>query len=382
MIFDLTGEQEMIQQMTRDFAERHLKPVAEELDRTKAFPFENLKKLAQLGLMGMNISVDYGGSDVGVIAYSLAITEIGKACAATGVTTSVTNMVAEVIQEFATEAIKKEHLPKICDGTYPAGSFALTEPSAGSDAASIRATAVKDGNGYRINGTKTMITSGEHSGITVVWAVTDKSARKGKGISAFVVEKGREGFHVGKNEEKLGQRASTTNELIFEECWVPDENLLGKEGDGFKIAMMELDGGRIGIGSLALGIGFAAIEYATEYVKNREQFGKPLSNFQAIQWMIADSYTELEAARFLILRAAYLKENGRKFTKEASMAKVFASEVARGVTIRSVQMLGGYGYTKDYPVERFLRDVIVTTLYEGTSEVQRMVIAREILRGG
>jgi len=381
MIFDLTSEQEMIQQMTRDFADRHLKPVAEELDRTKAFPFENLKKLAQLGLMGMNISLDYGGSEVGVIAYSLAITEIGKACAATGVTTSVTNMVAEVIQEFATEEIKKTHLPRICDGTYPAGSFALTESSAGSDAAGIRATAVKEGNGYLINGTKSMITSGEHSGITVVWAVTDKTARKGRGISAFVVEKDREGFRVGKNEEKLGQRASSTNELIFEDCWIPNENLLGKEGDGFKIAMMELDGGRIGIGSLALGIGLAAIGYATEYVKNREQFGKPLSSFQAIQWMIADSYTELEAARLLLLRAAYMKENSRRFTKEASMAKAFASETARGVTIRAIQMLGGYGYTKDYPVERFLRDVIVTTLYEGTSEVQRIVIAREILRG-
>jgi butyryl-CoA dehydrogenase len=382
MIFDLTSEQEMVQHMARDFAEKHLRSVAEEIDQTKAFPFENLKKMAQLGLMGMNISIDYNGSEVGVVTYSLAITEIGKACAATGVTTSVTNMVAEVIQEFATEEIKKTHLPRICDGTYPAGSFALTEPSAGSDAASILTTAEKDGDGYRINGTKTMITSGEHSGITVVWAVTDKTARKGKGISAFVVEKGREGFHVGKNEEKLGQRASSTNELIFEDCQVPKENLLGKEGDGFKIAMMELDGGRIGIGSLALGIGLAAIEYATAYVKDREQFGKSLSNFQAIQWMIADSYTELEAARLLLLRAAYLKENGRKFSKEASMAKVFASETARQVAIRSIQMLGGYGYTKDYPVERFLRDVIVTTLYEGTSEVQRMVIAREILRGG
>ncbi len=382
MIFDLTSEQEMVQHMARDFAEKHLRPVAEEIDKTKAFPFENLKKMAQLGLMGMNISIDYKGSEVGVVTYSLAITEIGKACAATGVTTSVTNMVAEVIQEFATEEIKKTHLPRICDGTYPAGSFALTEPGAGSDAASILTTAEKDGDGYRINGTKTMITSGEHSGITVVWAVTDKTARKGKGISAFVVEKGREGFRVGKNEEKLGQRASSTNELIFEDCRVPMENLLGKEGDGFKIAMMELDGGRIGIGSLALGIGLEAIEYATAYVKDREQFGKSLSNFQAIQWMIADSYTELEAARLLLLRAAYLKENGRKFTKEASMAKVFASEAARQVAIRSIQMLGGYGYTKDYPVERFLRDVIVTTLYEGTSEVQRMVIAREILRGG
>jgi butyryl-CoA dehydrogenase len=328
--------------------------------------------------MGMNIPQEYGGSNVGTTAYSLAITEIAKGCAATAVTTSVTNMVAEVIHEFGTDEVKNKHLPRICSGEYPAGSFALTEPQAGSDAANIRTTATKDGNSYILNGQKSFITSGEHSGVTVVWAVTDKEAKRGKGISAFVVEKGTPGFIIGKNEEKMGQRASTTNELFFEECRIPKENLLAHEGDGFKISMMELDGGRIGIASLALGLGYAAIDYATEYAKGREQFGQPIANFQAIQWMVADSYTELDAAQLLVLRASFLKEKKMPFSKEASMAKLFASETARRVTIKAIQILGGYGYIKEYPVERYHRDVIVTTLYEGTSEIQRHVIARSI----
>ncbi len=380
MDFNLTTEQEMIRDMVRDFAEKNIKPVAAQYDEEKRFPFENLKKMAQLGLMGMNIPVEYGGSEVGVVAYSLAMTEIGKACASHAVTTSVTNMVAEVIYEFGTEEMKGKYIPKLCNGEYPAGSFAITEPHTGSDAANIRTTAVLDGTHYVLNGTKTMITSGEYAGVTVAWAVTDKSAKKGKGISAFVVEKGTPGFSVGKAEEKMGHRASSLNELIFDNCRIPKECLLGHEGEGFKIAMMELDGGRIGIGSLALGIGFGAIDFAAQYVKEREAFGQPLSRFEAIQWMIADSYTELEAAQLLVLRAAFLKENGLQFTKEASMAKLFATETARRVAIRAVQMLGGYGYTRDYPVERYLRDVIGTTLYEGTSEVQRIVVAREILK--
>jgi alkylation response protein AidB-like acyl-CoA dehydrogenase len=381
MDFNLTTEQLMIRDMVRDFAEKNIKPVAAQYDEEQRFPSENLKKMAQLGLMGMNIPVDYGGSEVGVIAYSLAMTEIAKACASHAVTTSVTNMVAEVIYEFGTEEIKRNFIPKLCNGEYPAGSFAITEPHTGSDAANIRTAAGFDGTHYILNGTKTMITSGEHAGITVAWAVTDKSAKKGKGISAFVVEKGTPGFTVGKAEDKMGHRASSLNELIFDNCRVPKECLLGQEGEGFKIAMMELDGGRIGIGSLAVGIGFAAIDFATQYVKGREAFGQPLSRFEAIQWLIADSYTELEAAQLLVLRAAFLKENRLKFTKEASMAKLFATETARQVAIRAVQMLGGYGYTRDYPVERYLRDVIGTTLYEGTSEVQRIVVAREILKG-
>jgi butyryl-CoA dehydrogenase len=380
MDFKLTPEQEMIRDMAREFTEKEIKPVAAHYDEERQFPYQNLKKMAELGMMGMNIPAQYGGSEAGVIAYSLAITEIAKGCASHAVTASVTNMVAEVINEFGLEEIKRKQLPRICNGQYPAASFALTEPHTGSDAANIRATAVRKNEIYVLNGTKTLITSGEASGVTVTWAVTNPNAQKGKGISAFVVEKDTHGFTVERAEDKMGQRASQTNELVFEDCVIPASCLLGKEGEGFTIAMMELDGGRIGIGSLAIGVGFAAIDFSTRYVKKREAFGKSLSSFEAIQWMIADSYTELEAAQLLVLRAAYLKETLQPFTKEASMAKLFATETARNVAVRAVQMLGGYGYTTDYPVERYLRDVIGTTLYEGTSEVQRIVISREILR--
>jgi butyryl-CoA dehydrogenase len=379
MDFKLTIEQEMVRDAVREFTEKEIKPVAAQCDEEKLFPYENLKKMAELGLMGMNIPAAFGGSEVGVVAYSLAITEIAKGCASHAVTTSVTNMVAEVIYEFGQEEIKRKHVPKLCNGEYPAGSFAITEPHTGSDAANIRTTAIRKNDTYILNGTKTLITNGEASGVTVTWAVTDPNVKKGKGISAFVVEKGTPGFIVERAEEKMGHRASQTNELAFENCIVPSNSLLGKEGEGFNIAMMELDGGRIGIGSLALGVGFAAIDFAKEYVRKREVFGRSLSSFEAIQWMVADSYTELEAAQLLVLRAAFLKEAHQPFTKEASMAKLFATETARNVAIRAVQMLGGYGYTKDYPVERYLRDIIGTTLYEGTSEVQRIVISREIL---
>jgi alkylation response protein AidB-like acyl-CoA dehydrogenase len=379
MDFSLTPEQKMVRDMARDFTEKNIIPVASRFDREKQFPYENLKKMATLGLMGMNIPAALGGAEVGVVAASLAITEIAKGCASHAVTASVTNMVAEVIFEFGREEVTRCHVPRLCRGEYPAGAFAITEPHTGSDAANLRTTAVRRGDHYVLNGTKTLITSGEAAGVTVTWAVTDPHAPKGEGISAFVVEKGTVGFAAGKAEEKLGHRASMTHELIFEECSVPGECLLGKEGEGFKIAMMELDGGRIGIGSLAVGVGLAAIDFATQYVKEREAFGKTLSSFEAIQWMIADSYTELEAAQLLVLRAAFLKENRQPFTKEASMAKLFATEAARTAAFHSVQMLGGYGYTQEYPVERYLRDVIGTTLYEGTSEVQRIVIAREVL---
>jgi alkylation response protein AidB-like acyl-CoA dehydrogenase len=379
MDFRLTSEQEMIRDMVRDFTERNIKPVAALYDEEKQFPYENLKKMANLGLMGMNIPTEFGGSEVGVVAYSLAITEIAKGCASHAVTASVTNMVAEVIYEFGQEEIKRKHVPKLCTGEYPAGAFAITEPHAGSDAANIRTTATRQKGGYVLNGTKTLITSGEASRVIVTWAVTDLNAKKGKGISAFAIERDTPGFIVGRGEEKMGHRASQTNELTFDQCAVPANALLGEEGEGFKIAMVELDGGRIGIASLALGVGFSSIDFAIGYVKEREAFGKPLSSFEALQWMIADSYTELEAAQLLVLRAAYLKETCQPFTREASMAKLFATETARNVAIRSVQMLGGYGYMKDYPVERYLRDVIGTTLYEGTSEVQRIVISREVL---
>ncbi|NIO05370.1 MAG: acyl-CoA dehydrogenase [Proteobacteria bacterium] len=379
MNFSLTSEQEMIRDMVRDFADKHIKPVAAQLDEKREFPYDNLKRMADLGLMGMNIPARYGGSEVGVVAYSLAITEIAKACASHAVTTSVTNMVAEVICEFGSESLKEEHVPKLCTGEYPAGAFAITEPHTGSDAANIRTVAMPDGDGYVLNGSKSLITSGGQAGVVVVWAVTDKTARRGGGISAFLIQKGTPGFIIGKAEDKMGHRASSLNELIFDNCQVSQECLLGREGEGFKIAMVELDGGRIGIASLAVGVGLAAIAYATQYVKDREAFGQKLSRFQAIQWMIADSYTELEAAQLLTLKAAFLKESGQKFTREASMAKLLATETAKKVALRSVQMLGGYGYTTEYPVERYLRDIIGTTLYEGTSEVQRIVISREII---
>ncbi len=380
MDFKLTQEQEMIRNMARDFTEKNIKPVAAQCDEEKQFPYQNLKRMAEKGLMGMNVPAEYGGSEAGPVACSLAITEIAKGCASHAVTTSVTNMVGELIYQFGQEEIKRDHLPKICSGEYPAAAFALTEPHTGSDAANIRMTAVRRDNTYTLNGTKTMITSGEASGVTVAWAITDPNAKKGKGISAFVIARETPGFIVGKAEEKMGHRASQNNELIFDHCVIPGNCLLGKEGEGFKIAMIELNGGRIGIGSLAVGVGFAAIDFATTYAIEREVFGKPLSSFEAIQWMIADSHTELEAAQLLVLRAALLKEGRQPFTKEASMAKLFATETARKVAIRALQMLGGYGYMKDYPVERYLRDVIGTTLYEGTSEVQRIVISREILK--
>ncbi len=378
MDFQLTEEQKMIQEMARLFAEKELKPRAAEIDATRLYPLPLLKAMAGLGLMGMNIPAEYGGSQAGVVSYSLAMTEIAKACASTAVTMAVTNMAAELIHSFGKEEVRRVHIPKICQGEYSGGAFALTESTAGSDSASMKSSAAKEGDHYVLNGSKTFITNAEFAGIFVVWAKTDKDAGP-RGISAFLVEKGHPGFVVGRNEEKMGQRGSSTNEISIENCRLPRQSLLGQEGDGFKIAMMALDGGRIGIGSMAVGIGLAAIEYATEYAKNRTQFGKPIASFQAIQCMIADSFTELEAARLMVLRAAFFKEKGRRFTREASMAKLLATETANRVCYRALQMLGGYGYVREYPLERYARDCRVTTIYEGTSEIQRIVIAREIL---
>lgn len=382
MHFELTEEQKIIQETAAKFAKNELEPVAAELDRTKNRDIlkRNLKKLAELGFMGLNVDPEYGGTGAGVIAFSLAMTELGRACAATTVTTSVTNMVAEVIQAMGTEEQKRRYIPPLCSGEYAAGSFALSEPGAGSDPAGIRTSAVKDGDHWIINGTKLWITSGEYAGIFVVWAVTDKEAPKGKGITCFLVEPGTPGFTIGKDEKKLGQHGSSTNELLFEDCRVPDSAVLGKVNDGFRIAVSELAGGRIGIGSMALGIGLAAMDFASNYAKERIQFGVPIAKHQAIQWMIADNYTRLEAARLLLLRAAYLKENKRPYSKEASMGKLYATEAANKACYDAIQILGGYGYTQDFPVERYYRDVRVTSIYEGTSEIQRLIIARELLK--
>uniref|UniRef100_A0A832EDJ1 Cyclohex-1-ene-1-carbonyl-CoA dehydrogenase n=1 Tax=Desulfacinum infernum TaxID=35837 RepID=A0A832EDJ1_9BACT len=382
MHFELTEEQKIIQETAAKFAKNELEPVAAELDRTKNRDIlkKNLKKLAELGFMGLNVDPEYGGTGAGVIAFSLAMTELGRACAATTVTTSVTNMVAEVIQAMGTEEQKRRYIPPLCSGEYAAGSFALSEPGAGSDPAGIRTSAVKDGDHWIINGTKLWITSAEYAGVFVVWAVTDKEAPKGKGITCFLVEPGTPGFTIGKDEKKLGQHGSSTNELLFEDCRVPAGAVLGTVNDGFRIAVSELAGGRIGIGSMALGIGLAAMDFASNYAKERIQFGVPIAKHQAIQWMIADNYTRLEAARLLLLRAAYLKENKRPYSKEASMGKLYATEAANKACYDAIQILGGYGYTQDFPVERYYRDVRVTSIYEGTSEIQRLIIARELLK--
>jgi len=378
MDFELREEQKLLVDMVRNFADKELIPMAPQLDAQERFPTENLKKMAELGLMAMTIPEEYGGSGMDTVSFSLAMMEVGRACASTAVTMSVTNMVAEGIYRFGNEDQKRKYIPPIASGEYAAASFALTEPWAGSDAGSIKTTAVRDGNYYIINGEKIFITSGAYAGVIMVAAVTDKE--KGKhGISVFLVEQGTPGLTVGKAEEKMGQRGSNTVSLIFEDCRVPAENLLGKEGDGFKIMLADLDGGRIGIGSMACGIMRACLEESIKYAKGRVQFGRPIADFQAIQWMIADTATELEAAENMVLRAAWLKDQGVPFTQAASMAKLFATEAANRAAYRAVQIHGGYGYTREFPVERFYRDVRVTTIYEGTSEIQRLVIARNIL---
>jgi alkylation response protein AidB-like acyl-CoA dehydrogenase len=381
MNFDLTEDQKMIQDTARNFARSELEPVAGKMDEKEDREtfLKNLRKLAELGLMGINVKADYGGSEAGVVAFSIAVTEIARACASTAVTMSVNNMVCEVIQAIGSEEQKNKYISKICSGEYYAGGFGLTETTAGSDPAGMRCTAVPDGNEWVLNGNKMFITSAEYAGVFVIWAVTDKTARKGKGITTFLVENGLKGFTVGRAEHKMGQHASVTNELIFEDCRIPRDAMMGKPNDGFRIAAGELAGGRIGIGSLGLGCGLAAMDYATKYAKERKQFDQPISNFQAIQWMIAESYTELEAARLLLMSAAYSKEQGRYFARQASMAKYYATEAAERACYNAIQILGGYGYTKEFPVERHARDVRITSIYEGTNQIQRLIIARDIL---
>lgn len=382
MNFDLTEEQQLIQDTAKQFAENELAPNAAELDKTgnREILLKNLKQLAELGFMGLNASAEYGGSEVGVVAFSLAIKELAKGCTSTAVTTSVTNMVAEVIQAVGNEDQKQTYIPKICSGEYAAAGFCLTESGAGSDPAGMKTTAERDGEDYILNGSKMFITSAEYAGVFVVWAVTDKAAKKGKGISCFLVENGTPGLIVSPAEHKMGQKASATNEVRFENCRIPASAMMGEENQGFKTAVAELAGGRIGVGSLALGIAEAAMDYARNYLNEREQFGQKLIDFQGLQWQLADRYTELEAARLLLLQAAVLKEQGRPFAKQASMAKLFATEKANEACYNALQMLGGYGYISEYPIERYARDVRITTIYEGTSEIQKVIIARELLR--
>lgn len=374
MDFNLTEEQMMIRDLCRDFADRELAPLAAKFDEDKIFPAEALKKMGQLGLMGMLIPPEYGGSGADAVSYCLALMEINRACASTGVTMSVHNSVAcEPIYKFGTEEQKRKYLPPLASGEW-IGAFAMTEPNAGSDAASLKTIATLEGDHYILNGNKVFITSGSKAGAIIVTALTNKALGK-KGISAFIVEPGFPGFRVGAIEKKLGICASDTAELIFDNCRVPRQNLLGQEGDGLKIALNALDGGRIGIASQAVGIATACLEASIKYAQERIQFGQPIAKFQAIQWMIADMATNIDAARLLTLKAAALKDNGQRFTKEASMAKLFATNIANQAAFNAIQIHGAYGYSKEYPLERYYRDVRASTIYEGTSEIQKMVIA-------
>ncbi len=378
MDLELTETQALVVRTAREYAERVIRPAAAELDREERFPREILAGLAELGLMGVNVPAALGGAEAGVVAYALSMMEVARACASTAVTMSVTNMVAEVIARFGNDEQRARYVPRLCSGEYAAGSFALSEPEAGSDPGSMRTTAERTEDGWVLRGQKQWITSGAHAGVFVVWARTGGAGTRG--LSAFLVEGGTEGLRAGKPEDKLGLRASNTVPITLDDCRVPAGALLGSEGEGFKIAMMALDGGRIGIASQAIGISTASLEEGVEYARQRKQFGHPIGDYQAIQWMIADSRTELDAARMLALRAAYLKESGGVFSSEAAMAKVYASEAAVRITNRMVQLHGGYGYVRDFPAERHLRDARVTTIYEGTSEIQRIVIARNALR--
>jgi alkylation response protein AidB-like acyl-CoA dehydrogenase len=377
MDFELSEEQKLIQQTARDFGTKELEPGAGKREHEHIFPQDKLKQMAELGLMGVNVPEKWGGVEAGVVAYALAMMEISRACASTAVTMAVTNMVAEIICKFGTPEQIQQHVPKITSGEYVAGAFALTEPSAGSDATALKATAKQDGDGWVLNGTKQFITSGAYAGVSVTWARTGGPGSKG--ISAFLVPQGTSGLTIGPEENKMGLMGSNTVSMIFEDARLPRDALLGDEGRGFPIAMVALDGGRIGVSSQAIGIAQAALDAAVAFAKERSTFGKPLAGHQAIQWMIADSATELDASKMLTLRAARLKERGQPFTREASMAKLYSTEAANRICARAFQIHGGYGYTKEYPIERLVRDCRVTTIYEGTSEVQRMVIARFLL---
>ena len=378
MAYQLNEEQRMIRAMVRDFARESVLPTAAERDLTGEFPAENLKKMGALGLLGMNAPVEFNGAGVDTVSYCLALQEIAYACASTAVIMSVHNSVAcGPINLFGSDFLRNKYLKKLATGEM-LGSFALTEPGAGSDPVSQKTKAVRDGDSYVINGTKMFITTGKNSHVTVVTAYTDME-KKHRGISAFVVEKGTSGFSVGKEEKKMGLRASDTVELIFEDCRIPAENLLGQEGDGFMIAMTSLDGGRIGISSQSLGVAQACLDAAVGYAKERVQFGKTISTFQGLRWMIADMATQIEAARLLTFNAAAMRDRGENYTAAASMAKVFASEMANRTAYQALQIHGGYGYIQDFPVERYYRDARVFTLYEGTSEIQRTVIAKHVI---
>ena len=379
MDFQLNDEQLQLKKSVREFAEREIAPHVMEWDEAGEFPLATIKELGKLGLMGIIFPPEYGGAGMGYVEYVTAIDELSRVDGSVGIIVAAhTSLCSNHIFLAGSEAQKKKYIPKLASGDF-IGAWGLTEPSSGSDAGSARMTAARKKDGYVLNGTKTFITNGHYADVLVVIAITDRTAHT-HGLSAFVVEKDTKGFRPGKKENKLGLRASDTSELIFEDCFVPAENLVGKEGDGFIDAMRVLDGGRISIAALSLGMAQGAYEAALKYSKQRRQFGKPISDFQAIQWKLADMATETEAARLLTMRAASMKDAGMKTTLESSMAKLYASEVAVRCANEGVQIHGGYGFIKDYPAEKFYRDVKLCTIGEGTSEIQRLVIARQIIK--
>jgi len=378
MDFNLTPEQEKLRKMVSEFAQDEIVLRAKDIDRTGEFPVDNFNKMAKRGLLGIPFPRSCGGWGGDNISYALAVEEIGKVCASTGFILGVHIMSAYCVHLFGNDQQKRKFLTPLSSGDK-LGAFALTEPSTGSDASAMKTTAILEGSEYVLNGKKCFVTSSGHAGIYVVFAVTNPS-KGAKGISAFIVEKGYEGFSFGKIEDKMGLRAAANGELIFKDCKVPEENLLGTEGDGFKIALSAIDRGRIGIAALGVGIAQAALDSAKMYAKQRTQFGQAISNFQAIQFMIADMATEIEAARLLAYKAAWLADVGERFTKQASMAKLYASDVAMKATINAVQIHGGYGLLKDLPVERYMRDAKALAIIEGTSEMQRVIISRDELK--
>jgi butyryl-CoA dehydrogenase len=379
MDLQLNEEQRLVRDMVHDFAQKELAPRAAEVDKTEEFPAGNIRKMADLGLLGLPYPEKYGGGGGDYLSYAIAVEEVARACGSTALIYAAhVSLGCGPIYYFGTEAQKQRWLPRLCSG-QGLGAFGLTEPEAGSDAGATRTTAVRDGDHYVLNGSKMWITSGAIADVVSCTAKTDPAAGT-HGISCFLVEKGTPGFIPGKNEPKMGLKGSITSALSLENCRIPADNLLGREGEGFRQMLITLDGGRVGIGAMALGLAQAALDESVRYSKQRVQFGQPIAKFQAIQWMIADMATEIDAARLMIYRAAALKDAGKPFTKEAAMAKLYASEVAERAAFKAIQIHGGYGYSREYPVERIYRDQRLCTIGEGTSEIQRLVIARQVLK--
>ncbi|KYK20394.1 acyl-CoA dehydrogenase [Thermoplasmatales archaeon SG8-52-2] len=377
MDFNLSEQQKLFQKVIREFCEKELKPIASKIDQEEYFPLDLYKKMGKMGLMGMTVPQKYGGAGIDKVSYMIALEEISRFCGSTGLTVEAHNTLGcGYIYEHGSEEQKKKYLPNYTNGDNFA-ALAITEPNAGSDVAGLQTTAVLDKDEWVINGTKQFITTGDIAGVTIVMAKTDKE-KGAKGISAILVEKDTKGFKVGQLEDKLGLRGSKTAELIFEDCRVPKENLLGEENKGFYGVMDTLDRGRTAVGAMAVGIARGALEDSLEYAQQRQQFGRPIGKFQAIRWMVADMATDVDAARLLVYRAAFLEDNKLPYSKEAAMAKLFASEIAMRATNKAIQIFGGYGYTREYPVERYFRDVKLCQIGEGTSEVQRIVISKRL----